>query len=152
MNEKVNIAGVFIRFENIFHTVCKTETEWHNDYFSCFNNMWSKAAYEKHEHFYRTDFLIRSVCFNSAAVTFVSPKIKPSVPERGKWKHSTVLAFIRQFSNSCRFTCSWFRLDFKIFLYAKHSKNYISLVLSNVLILLGIKAKKLCFQKLAATK
>ena len=69
-----NEAGVFIRLENIFHTVCKTQTEWHNDYFSCFNNMWSKAAFEKNEHFYRPDFLIRSVCFNSAAVTFVSPK------------------------------------------------------------------------------
>ena len=30
-----------------------------------------KGAYEKNEHFYRPDFLIRSV---SAAVTFVSPK------------------------------------------------------------------------------
>ena len=64
MNEKVNIAGVFIRFENIFHTVCQTQTEWHNDYFSCFNNMWSKAAYAKMSIFIDLIFL-----FGQSALT-----------------------------------------------------------------------------------
>ena len=112
-----------------------------------------KSCLRKNEHFYRPDFFIRSVCFNSAAVTFVSPQ-KSNLQYQKKVSGNIQRSYL--LCDSFQIAVVSLAVDFALILRLSFTPNILKipffLVLSNVLILLGIKAKKLCFQKLAATR